>query len=123
MFGGKGAWGRPRFPQPRHTTWQKREAGVGFLRGSPGFPDGYLQEGYLRKRSDGIMPNLYAQEIDADRRVKEYQQEIRKKILDMYGMEKIPEEVESYIAAAAAEPAMEESAILMRWSISSSGWL
>ena len=58
-----------------------------------------------------IIPNLYAQEIDADRRVKEYQQEIRKKILDMYGMEKIPEEIESYIQAAAAEPAMEESAI------------
>ena len=58
-----------------------------------------------------IMPNLYAQEIDADRRVKEYQQEIRQKILDMYGMEKIPEEIESYIQAAAAEPAMEESAI------------
>jgi arsenite-transporting ATPase len=57
------------------------------------------------------MPNLYAQEIDADHRVKEYQGEIRKKILDMYGMDKIPEEIESYIQAAAAEPAMEESAI------------
>ncbi len=57
------------------------------------------------------MPNLYAQEIDADRRVKEYQQEIRQKILDMYGMDQIPEEIESYIQAAAAEPAMEESAI------------
>jgi arsenite-transporting ATPase len=57
------------------------------------------------------MPNLYAQEIDADRRVKEYQQEIRQKIFDMYGMDKIPEEIESYIQAAAAEPAMEESAI------------
>lgn len=58
-----------------------------------------------------ICPNLYAQEIDADRRVREYQQEIRQKILDMYGMEKIPDEIESYIQAAAAEPAMEESAI------------
>jgi arsenite-transporting ATPase len=29
----------------------------------------------------------------------------------MYGMEKIPDEIESYIQAAAAEPAMEESAI------------
>jgi len=58
-----------------------------------------------------IMPNLYAQEIDADRRVKEYQEEIRHKILDMYGMEQIPDEIESYIQAAAAEPAMEESAI------------
>jgi arsenite-transporting ATPase len=47
----------------------------------------------------------------SDRRVKEYQQEIRQKILTMYGMENIPEEIESYIQAAAAEPAMEESAI------------
>ncbi len=30
----------------------------------------------------------------------------------MYGMEGIPEEIESYIQAAAAEPAMEERAIL-----------
>jgi len=58
-----------------------------------------------------IIPNLYAQEIDAGRRVKEYQQEIRRKILDMYGMEKIPDEIESYIQAAGAEPGMEESAI------------
>ena len=43
--------------------------------------------------------------------MKEYQQEIRQKILDMYGMDQIPEEIESYIQAAAAEPAMEESAI------------
>jgi len=57
------------------------------------------------------MPNLYAQEIDADRRIREYQDEIRKKILDMYGMDKVPEEIENYIQAAAAEPAMEESAI------------
>ncbi len=58
-----------------------------------------------------IMPNLYAQEIDADRRIKEYQDEIRKKILDMWGLPKVPEEIEGYIQAAAAEPAMEESAI------------
>ena len=58
-----------------------------------------------------IMPNLYAQEIDADRRIKDYQEEIRQKIFDMYGMPTIPEEIESYIQAAAAEPAMEESAI------------
>jgi arsenite-transporting ATPase len=57
------------------------------------------------------MPNLYAQEIDADKRIKAYQEEIRKKIFDMYGFDKIPEEIDSYIQAAAAEPAMEESAI------------
>jgi len=35
------------------------------------------------------MPNLYAQEIDADKRIKAYQEEIRKKIFDMYGFDKI----------------------------------
>ncbi|MGC8827075.1 MAG: ArsA family ATPase, partial [Anaerolineae bacterium] len=58
-----------------------------------------------------ILPNLYAQEIDADQRIKAYQEEIRQKILDMYGLEKVPDEIENYIQAAAAEPAMEESAI------------
>jgi arsenite/tail-anchored protein-transporting ATPase len=58
-----------------------------------------------------IMPNLWAQEVDADRRIREYQDEIRKKILDMYGFERVPDEIDNYIAAASAEPAMEESAI------------
>ena len=58
-----------------------------------------------------IMENLWAQEVDADRRIRDYQDEIRKKILDMYGFDRVPEEIDSYIAAASAEPAMEESAI------------
>ncbi len=58
-----------------------------------------------------IMPNLWAQEVDDDRRIREYQDEIRKKILDMYGFERVPEEIDNYISAASAEPAMEESAI------------
>lgn len=58
-----------------------------------------------------IAPRLYAQEIDADQRIRAYQDEIRGKILDMYGLEKVPDEIEDYIQAAAAEPAMEESAI------------
>jgi arsenite/tail-anchored protein-transporting ATPase len=57
------------------------------------------------------MPNLWAQEVDADRRIRDYQDEIRKKILDMYGFDRVPEEIDNYIAAASAEPAMEESAI------------
>jgi arsenite-transporting ATPase len=58
-----------------------------------------------------IMENLWAQEIDADSHIKEYQGEIRKKILDMYGLPAVPDEIEQYIQAASAEPAMEESAI------------
>jgi arsenite-transporting ATPase len=58
-----------------------------------------------------ITNNLWAQEIDADGHIRKYQQEIRQKILDMYGMPAVPEEIENYIQAASAEPAMEESAI------------
>ncbi|MGZ5094807.1 MAG: ArsA family ATPase, partial [Burkholderiales bacterium] len=58
-----------------------------------------------------IMDNLWAQEIDADKHIRAYQQEIRQKILDMYGLPAVPEEIENYIQAASAEPAMEESAM------------
>src|SRR5207249_10164260 len=58
-----------------------------------------------------IMKNLWAQEVDADRRIKDYQDEIRKKNLDMYGFDKVPDEIDNYNAAASAEHAMEESAI------------
>jgi arsenite-transporting ATPase len=70
-----------------------------------------FQRDIFGKGAVEIMPNLFAQEIDADQRIKAYQEEIRKKIFDMYGFDKIPDEIESYIQAAAAEPAMEESAI------------
>ena len=58
-----------------------------------------------------IMDNLWAQEIDADSHIRGYQKEIRQKILDMYGLPAVPEEIERYIQAASAEPAMEESAM------------
>jgi arsenite-transporting ATPase len=58
-----------------------------------------------------IMDNLWAQEIDADSHIRNYQQEIRQKILGMYGLSAVPEEIENYIQAASSEPAMEESAI------------
>ena len=57
-----------------------------------------------------LLPNLYVVEIDADKKIKEYQEEIKKKIIDMYKLDKLPEEVEEYIEATAAEPAMYESA-------------
>lgn len=54
--------------------------------------------------------NLYVLEIDADKRIKEYQESIRKKILDMYNLQELPKEIDEYIKSAAAEPAMHESA-------------
>jgi arsenite/tail-anchored protein-transporting ATPase len=70
-----------------------------------------FQQDIFGKGPVKIMDNLWAQEIDADRHIKEYQEEIRQKIRDMYGLDEVPAEIEDYIQAASAEPAMEESAI------------
>jgi arsenite/tail-anchored protein-transporting ATPase len=112
MFGGKGGLGKTTFSSA--TAFWLAKMGYRVLVFSVD-PQASLSDIFQRdifgQGAVEIMPNLYAQEIDADRRIKEYQQEIRQKILDMYGMEEIPEEIENYIQAAAAEPAMEESAI------------
>jgi len=55
-----------------------------------------------------MAPNLFALEIDADKRIAMYQEEIRQKIEKMYG--EVPKEVDDYIKSCAAEPAMAESA-------------
>ena len=112
MFGGKGGLGKTTFSAA--TAYWLAKQGYKVLVFSVD-PQASLSDIFKRdifgKGAVEIMPNLFAQEIDADRRIKEYQDEIRKKILDMYGMETVPEEIENYIQAAAAEPAMEESAI------------
>lgn len=112
MFGGKGGLGKTTFSAA--TSYYLAKTGRKVLVFSVD-PQASLtdifQKDIFGKGPTEIMLNLYAQEIDADRRVKEYQQEIRRKIPDMYGMDTIPEEIESYIQAAAAEPAMEEGAI------------
>jgi len=112
MFGGKGGLGKTTFSAA--TAYYLAKKGYRTLVFSVD-PQASLSDIFQRnifgQGAVEIMPNLYAQEIDADRRIKEYQNEIRQKILDMYGMEKVPDEIESYIQAAAAEPAMEESAI------------
>ena len=112
MFGGKGGLGKTTFSAA--TAYYLAKQGHRVLVFSVD-PQASLSDIFKKdifgKGAVEIMPNLYAQEIDADRRIKEYQEEIRKKILDMYGLDKIPDEIESYIQAAAAEPAMEESAI------------
>src|SRR5512136_2931911 len=112
MFGGKGGLGKTTFSAA--TAYWLAKQGYKVLVFSVD-PQASLSDIFQRdifgKGPVEIMPNLYAQEIDADQRIKEYQQEIRQKILDMYGLEAVPEEIENYIQAAAAEPAMEESAI------------
>lgn len=57
-----------------------------------------------------LAERLYVMEIDADKRIGIFQEEIRQKIKDMYGISELPKEIDEYINAAAAEPAMHESA-------------
>jgi len=112
MFGGKGGLGKTTFSAA--TAYWLAKKGYRVLVFSVD-PQASLSDIFQRdifgKGPVEIMPNLYAQEIDADKRIKEYQDEIRRKILDMYGLPEVPQEIENYIQAAAAEPAMEESAI------------
>ena len=112
MFGGKGGLGKTTFSAAT-AFWlaQQGHKVLVFSVDPQASLSDIFQKDIFGKGAVKIMDNLYAQEIDADSHIKNYQNEIRKKILDMYGLEQVPEEIENYIQAASAEPAMEESAI------------
>ena len=112
MFGGKGGLGKTTFSAAT-AYWlasQGKRVLVFSVDPQASLTD-IFQKDIFGKGPVKIMDNLWAQEIDADSHIKEYQDEIRKKILDMYGLDQVPAEIEDYIQAASAEPAMEESAI------------
>ncbi len=112
MFGGKGGLGKTTFSAATGYWLAKQGKKVLIFSVDPQASlSDIFQQDLFGKGAVPIMPNLWAQEIDADRRIRDYQNEIRQKILDMYGFDKVPDEIEQYIQAAAAEPAMEESAI------------
>ena len=112
MFGGKGGLGKTTFSAAAAYWLAKQGYKVLVFSVDPQASlSDIFQQDIFGKGAVEIMPNLFAQEIDADRHIREYQEEIRQKIRDMYGMDEIPEEIENYIQATAAEPAMEESAI------------
>src|ERR1051326_9561104 len=112
MFGGKGGLGKTTFSAAT-AYWlaQQGKRVLVFSVDPQASLSDIFQQDIFGKGPVKIMENLWAQEIDADSHIKAYQQEIRQKILDLYGFTEIPEEVENYIQAASAEPAMEESAI------------
>jgi len=112
MYGGKGGLGKTTFSAA--TAYYLAKKGKRVLVFSVD-PQASLSDIFERdifgKGNVEIMENLFACEVDADKRIQDYQQEIRQKIISMYGIKKIPEEIEDYIKASSAEPAMEESAI------------
>jgi arsenite/tail-anchored protein-transporting ATPase len=112
MFGGKGGLGKTTFSAAT-AFWlsNKGHKVLVFSVDPQASLSDIFEKDIFGKGPVKIAENLFAQEIDADQHIKEYQDEIRQKILDMYGMDEVPEEIEDYITAASAEPAMEESAI------------
>jgi len=79
--------GKTTFPQATGVLLAKKgQEGSGVFGRSSGFSNRHFETDHFGKGPTEIMPNLYAQEI-ADRRVKDYQQEIPQKIFDMYGMD------------------------------------
>jgi arsenite/tail-anchored protein-transporting ATPase len=112
MYGGKGGLGKTTFSAA--TAYYLAKKGKKVLVFSVD-PQASLSDIFERdifgKGNVEIMENLFACEVDADTRIRDYQEEIRQKIISMYGMKKIPDEIEDYIRASSAEPAMEESAI------------
>lgn len=112
MYGGKGGLGKTSFSAATAYYLAKKGKKVLVFSVDPQASlSDIFEKDIFGKGNIEIIPNLYACEVDADRRITDYQEEIRQKIISMYGMKKIPEEIESYIKASSAEPAMEESAI------------
>jgi arsenite-transporting ATPase len=112
MFGGKGGLGKTTFSAAA-AYWlasQGKKVLVFSVDPQASLTDIFKKD-IFGKGPVPITDNLWAQEVDADSHIRAYQQEIRQKILDMYGLPAVPEEIENYIQAASAEPAMEESAI------------
>ncbi len=111
LFGGKGGLGKTTLSAATSYWLAKKGKKVCIFSTDP---QASLSDIFERKIfGEGeveIAPNLYVLEIDADKKIAAYQQEIREKIKDMYKMDEIPEEVEDYINSSSAEPAMAESA-------------
>ena len=112
MFGGKGGLGKTTFSAAAayYLAQQGHKVLVFSVDPQASLSD-IFQKDIFGKGAVEIMPNLFAQEINADQRIADYQAQIKKQIIDRYGFDKVPDEIESYIAAASSEPAMEESAI------------
>src|SRR5512136_1582326 len=112
MYGGKGGLGKTTFSAATAYWLAKQGKKVLVFSVDPQASlSDIFQQDIFGKGPVKIKENLFAQEINADTHIKAYQNEIRQKILDMYGFDEVPDEIEQYIQAASAEPAMEESAI------------
>jgi len=109
LFGGKGGLGKTTLSAATaHWLAKQGKRVVVFSTDPQASLTDIFERNIFGKGEVEIAPNLFALEIDADRRIAMYQEEIRQKIEKMYG--EVPKEVDDYIKSCAAEPAMAESA-------------
>jgi arsenite-transporting ATPase len=109
LFGGKGGLGKTTLSAATSYWLAKQGKKVVVFSTDPqaSLTD-IFERNIFGKGEVEIAPNLFALEIDADRRIAAYQEEIRQKIEKMYG--EVPKEIDDYIKSCSAEPAMAESA-------------
>src|SRR6266436_10389152 len=91
MFGGKGGLGKTTFSAAT-AYWlaQQGKRVLVFSVDPQASLSDIFQQDIFGKGPVKIKDNLWAQEIDADSHIKAYQQEIRQKILDLYGFSEVP---------------------------------
>jgi len=109
LFGGKGGLGKTTLSAT--TAYWLAKSGkkvVVFSTDPQASLTDIFERNIFGKGEVEITTNLFALEIDADKRIADYQKEIRQRIKEMHG--EVPKEIEDYIESSAAEPAMAESA-------------
>lgn len=111
IFAGKGGLGKTTFSAATsHWLAEQGKRALCFSTDPQASLSDIFERDIYGKGIQSFTQNLHVLEIDSDRRVKEYQESVRNKILDMYNLKELPKEIDEYIKAAAAEPAMHESA-------------
>jgi len=111
LFGGKGGLGKTTLSAATaHWLARQGKRVVVFSTDPQASLTDIFEKNIFGKGEVELAKNLFALEIDADKRIAEYQDEIRRKIKEMHGLDQVPEEIEDYIKSSSAEPAMAESA-------------
>ncbi len=109
LFAGKGGLGKTTLSAIT-AVWlaQKGKKVVVFSTDPQASLSDIFEKDFFGKGEVKLAENLYVLEIDADKKVEDYQKEIREKIVKKYGG--VPEEIDDYIKGSSSQPAMSESA-------------
>lgn len=112
IFAGKGGLGKTTSSSclAWHTSQVQKKRTLLFSTDPQASLSDIWERDFYGKGEVEVLPNLFVVEIDADRRVADYQASVKRKIKEMYGLDEIPREIDEYIDSTSAEPAMYESA-------------